>query len=418
MKRLDFENYSSEYWLQKDWVFPFDQVRKNSEIAIYGAGDVGQAYMSQMEATGYCRISVWVDQNYASYREWGLEVKAPEELKNAVFDQIVIAVADRKLACTINEVLLGMGVAQEKIVWNGNAREKIPFNKKEFFVINPIKREIQTVLDYKQISHDSSVGLEYAGSCIKLAEDDNKIILPRIVVEMTTYCTLKCSGCNNLMPLYKKAHHLEADDIVKNFDRLLELTDHIMIVELIGGEPFIYPDLDKVLGHVLETDKVDIIEITTNGTIVPKEGLINLMRNPKVIVRISKYSASNKLDQLVDILSDNNIRYQIMEELVWTDSGEPISNGKSVAELQNNYIKCGPARFCRTLFGDKLFCCARAASLYDLDMCKEDTFVSLTGEDAREELKKAIYKDYSIACDYCNATDEWRAIEAGVQTSQ
>ena len=41
--RKNFENYQYEYNLSKDWVFPFSEINKGSNIILYGAGDVGQA---------------------------------------------------------------------------------------------------------------------------------------------------------------------------------------------------------------------------------------------------------------------------------------------------------------------------------------------------------------------------------------
>lgn len=94
------------------------------DIVLYGAGKRGQEFYRQIaehkkiNGTGYsCRITAWVDQNYKKYREQGLMVSAPEELKSAEFDQVVIAVAREDISESIKEMLMKLGIEEYKILW-------------------------------------------------------------------------------------------------------------------------------------------------------------------------------------------------------------------------------------------------------------------------------------------------------------
>ena len=59
-----------------------------------------------------------MDKNAAACRQQGLaNVQNVSEIRNASFDQLVIAVVDKKLAEEIQEELVQTGMEREKIIW-------------------------------------------------------------------------------------------------------------------------------------------------------------------------------------------------------------------------------------------------------------------------------------------------------------
>ena len=46
------------------FLFPFEKVPVGSNIIIYGAGIMGQAYLRQVQLTNYCHLVGMVDRNY------------------------------------------------------------------------------------------------------------------------------------------------------------------------------------------------------------------------------------------------------------------------------------------------------------------------------------------------------------------
>ena len=61
------------------------------------------------------------------------------------------------------------------------------------------------------------------------------MVLPRLVVELTNRCTLRCRHCNNLMPFVKKPWDAEPEQVVEDLHRVLGAVDGIVKVELLGG---------------------------------------------------------------------------------------------------------------------------------------------------------------------------------------
>ncbi|MBR3623784.1 MAG: glycosyltransferase, partial [Selenomonadaceae bacterium] len=103
-----------------EYVFPYMFMKKNSAVAIYGAGKVGRAFYGQATRCDFVRIVAWVDANVASISAENLPVTTPDSLKNALFDYVLIAIEREDVANGARQTLLDLGVPNSKILWFGN----------------------------------------------------------------------------------------------------------------------------------------------------------------------------------------------------------------------------------------------------------------------------------------------------------
>ena len=76
---------------EMDYLFPFPNVRRGSDIVLYGAGTYGQRLYRYLERTGFCRVVVWVDRNYRELGRMGLPVEDPGVISERQYDAVVIA---------------------------------------------------------------------------------------------------------------------------------------------------------------------------------------------------------------------------------------------------------------------------------------------------------------------------------------
>lgn len=104
------------------FLFPYEQLDKNAKVALYGAGKVGQDYFTQIMGTGFCKLVVWVDNNFAKYQEEYMPVYPVSCLDTSEFDFVVIAVLQEEIADQIKAGLIDRGISEEKIIWKGNNR--------------------------------------------------------------------------------------------------------------------------------------------------------------------------------------------------------------------------------------------------------------------------------------------------------
>lgn len=106
-----------EYYRKLQYIFPFSRIEKGEKIIIYGAGEIGRTYISQVNATKYAQIVCWCDGAYEVYRNEGLEVYSPNKVKEVEFDKIVVAVKDKSTFNEIAQTLCKGGIGQQKLIW-------------------------------------------------------------------------------------------------------------------------------------------------------------------------------------------------------------------------------------------------------------------------------------------------------------
>ena len=235
------------------------------------------------------------------------------------------------------------------------------------------------------------------------------VTYPDVVVVLTTHCSLKCAKCNNLMPCYTEPYHIPADEVLKDIDLLLSHTDICVKLELLGGEPFIYPELGKVIDGVRDYKNVMCVAFTTNATVIPGDDILKKiasLKNKKIV--ISDYGIkTQKVEELMKVCKEYGIPCGRSVSKYWADPGNTEIRNKTVEQLMKEYDHCYSSRYCRTMLNGKVYACARAASLADLKLMDgtHDSFdvrQDISDSEFRKGFRKFLTLDYADACNYCD----------------
>ena len=98
------------------YLFPYEKIPYSSRIIIYGAGELGQDYVLQMEITHYCHVVAIADRNYKKYPPMTARVIAPADIHEYEFDYVVIALRMQAAYPEILRVLHEQGIEDDRIV--------------------------------------------------------------------------------------------------------------------------------------------------------------------------------------------------------------------------------------------------------------------------------------------------------------
>ena len=98
-------------------VFPFINLLDGKQIALYGAGLLGNGYRRQILKWNICQLVLWVDEDWEEYARTGLGVDPVEDLLDAEYDCIVLAVSDQASADSIRQKLISTGIENDRILW-------------------------------------------------------------------------------------------------------------------------------------------------------------------------------------------------------------------------------------------------------------------------------------------------------------
>ena len=99
------------------YMFPFRKIPVDSRIILYGAGHVGRVYHHQIKLSKYCHMTAWVDASYFRDDLRQLGIMPPDVIDELNYDFIVIAIENREILYTVKNMLLEMGISEDKIVF-------------------------------------------------------------------------------------------------------------------------------------------------------------------------------------------------------------------------------------------------------------------------------------------------------------
>lgn len=232
-------------------------------------------------------------------------------------------------------------------------------------------------------------------------------------VLVTEKCNLACSFCNMFIPHYELPKHRDTQTILNDIDLYFNLVDYVSIFHLVGGEPFLHPNIKDIIEYILEkySDKIDKFIITTNGTVLPKEEILEVLKNNNVILSVSNYSnklekLKSKVDRVLGTYQEKNINHYVRNNIEWYDFGDlRIKNNMSEEELINHFDSC-TAPF-RGLNDGKFYYCHlnTSAVLTKLFPLNDNDYVNLSEVSAENLIKFDLgftELGYITFCDNCN----------------
>lgn len=257
---------------------------------------------------------------------------------------------------------------------------------------------------------------------------ENKIYVNEVHLSVTTKCTLRCQNCNMFMAEYKNPSHLNLNELKEDIDVFFEKVDFVSTFALLGGEPLIYPELGDLISYLCQyKTQIGVLEIITNGTVVPNIEMLKLFRQNKVFFRISDYSKainySNQLDKLKKCLREAEISYYINESMTWLDFGFPHNCVYIPADkVYQHMLDCAPAF--KGLNNKKLYFChivwsANKCGIYEEKESDYLDMMTCSREDIVKYALGIMEKPVSL-CQLCAgcSSDNHSVIEIAIQKQE
>jgi organic radical activating enzyme len=283
------------------------------------------------------------------------------------------------------------------------------FDAKVIITTDEFRNEYKKYLESKNVKYTLYKNI----ASIWPFEIQKKVHIFQTDILVTERCNLNCSHCNMFIPHYETPTHRNVDTIIQDVDLFFEKVDYVSILHLVGGEPFLYPNIDNVIKHIVSNyiNKIDKFIITTNGTVTPKDTTIDLLKNNNVILSVSNYS--DKLEKLRAKVTKNienyklhNIKHYVRNNIEWYDFGDlRVKKNLTNEELIQHFDSC-TAPF-RGLNDGKFYYCHlnTSAVLTKLFPSNENDYVTLSSVTQEELIRFDLgYTNlgYITFCDNCN----------------
>ena len=224
-----------------------------------------------------------------------------------------------------------------------------------------------------------------------------------------TVCTLKCKNCVGLIPYSVNKKNLTFNEMVSSIDCVFAVVDWINVLALSGGDAIVNKDISRFMEYLGErylNQKLQRIELYTNGVVLPDDELLKVMEKYNVIVRVSDYGDQTKglqkITEIENILRAHRIQFERVTFDRWVDIGYPQETngifekygGKGV---EAHCKRCAPV-ICSAVYLDKLFYCSPAAYAYASGLFEgdeDDWFDLLSDAKNKKSELREFYLGYS-----------------------
>lgn len=251
------------------------------EIIFYGAGKWGREALERYKRRGSARGTL---KGFADSKKTGDYCGYPI---------IPIAEADGQKVCVVitiqQPMIAGMVYNQlkragmERIYWFLNREEK------EGAQGDFLEEECRDLSDF--------------GPCV----------LPKVEMHIADHCNLNCKGCTHFSPVFEKELP-DFEERMHDVALLKEKMPHIMLFSILGGEPFLNPEIGRYAAAIRALLPDTQIQIVTNGLLIPQlDGeILNTIREQGVVIQISEYRPTYRIrGRIQEKLDEYGVMYQI-----------------------------------------------------------------------------------------------------------
>lgn len=256
-----------------------------------------------------------------------------------------------------------------------------------------------------------------------------KVYIPQVEYAITTRCTLKCEACTNYIPTIENEnqHTTDINEYKTTLNNLLKGVDKICSFCLLGGEPLLNKDFNKILEYTLKQRKIHEVFVTTNGTIDFNEELIRICKkySKKVNIWISNYTENKNLasklktKNIIDKLKTDNIKVIFQENLRW-HKVNPIKYQNRTREENINYYINKCFNPCVSIMNKELSSCPRASVMSVRGIIKQvyPEAILLDKVVTKQKIREFYNNFYYSACNFCSIDTETKTIAPAIQIGE
>lgn len=279
---------------------------------------------------------------------------------------------EKKIGTSIN----GIPVIDWKTINKSNA-----MLKNSVFVIavrDSEREEIVNQLKKTGVSENIYYVDEVKGVFNIMEQFAGKPVLPYVETHMSDHCNLRCRGCGHLSNI-APPKFADFEKFTKDIVRLKELFSEIKEIRLMGGEPFLNPELIKFLEFTREANPNTDLRVVTNGLLVTSESdsLLRKIAELNIQMDISGYPPTmNRRREITLFLERYNICYQFTGQI---EQFMRFRNPEANMNIEIAYEKC-PIKACTFLREGKMSTCSFPILYSHLDTFMKEKFKIYAGD--------------------------------------
>ena len=149
--------------------------------------------------------------------------------------------------------------------------------------------------------------------------NQNKVLVWKATIGVTTRCTLKCRDCNMFIPFYDEPADVPYDELSSDLDVFFSRVDFVQWFAILGGDPLLNKRLPDYLEKLKQySNRVAEVVIDTNGSIIPDDSLLNCAKDlGNARIMVNNYRVSEQYEktynEVVEKVKNSGVSYTLRE---------------------------------------------------------------------------------------------------------
>lgn len=228
-------------------------------------------------------------------------------------------------------------------------------------------------------------------------------------------CSLKCKCCTSYMNEYplQERKDIPFERICEDIDKFFDAMDSVGTVTVMGGEPFMHPDLSKIIKKLLTKENFGLVSIATSGTYPIRNEQLEGLDDKRVNVSFSNYEHAINENQKammyknIELIKQAGISYTVGVTIPeWSVPSTLYDLGDTQEQMIEKKKRCVQPPRCMQVKNGKLHPCDFATALYSLNLGRyEMDYVDIEHSKSKDELKEKIRnfvdQPYYRVCGHC-----------------
>ena len=230
--------------------------------------------------------------------------------------------------------------------------------------------------------------------------------LPYLEIQITDSCNLKCKGCSHLAGMFPADQHIPIEHFKADLERMQALFPVIEKIRLLGGEPFLIPDLEGYCRAARSAYPDADIRIVTNGLLCLKcsKELYAVLRELHIGIDVSMYPPTIRIqDQLTALFEVEGVDHKLTAPITRFAKRIDLSGS---SDIHSTFWQCD-SKWCSFLREGQLCVCPapyflkQLAERYQLSVQAESGIIPIHETALTPEQIKDFLNTPNQVCRYC-----------------
>lgn len=393
----------------------FSYIRQFKFVVLWGAGNLGTEVGERLLAAGVSIAAYW-DMNYEKISICnGIRVMKP---LTGDFDHNTTLV----ISCIVNGSLGSH--------WTERELEKAGYHcylsGMAFYegVICPLSKDF---FDIRECTNRKACSLcnceRYTSLLSQKLSTSSSLTFQLMTFIISTRCSLNCKYCGQRLSEYPPEDKVDFtfENIKRDIDHFMSAVDFVGMISIIGGEPFLHPDLVAIVKHCLTKDNFGVVNITTNGIVKLTEELLCELKDRRVKISFSIYDTyltekqKELLEKNIEMVRCSGISFSLSHPL-WVKPGELKDYAYQKEYMKEKKKNCDSIKMCAAVRNGVFYPCSTAENIESLHKFQAGNSAVNVKEKKElcKRLKNCLAQEYFEACRYCSS-EAAQEITAGEQ---